>query len=340
MYWSGSDSSVPYPLPIDLAETHRQTMLAQLTSIIYDYPILCQDLLKKPPLRVLELGCDTGWWSATCHQFFKARGHQLQFVGMDMKPSQGMDNCFSQLGMDWEYVQHDINDFPWPVSDGEFDLVMAKNVVLALHPRKYPRIVKEYARVLKTGGILEIWEHDATVRVVKPQAQKAKETRSDLDILGLYPVMNNSTFCPATNKYAVQYNAWLTAGLSELELPVMPCSAIEGLFEGHLVDGSEYFNLIDTKRIAIPLGVKGVIWEQGEDRGRMLSTDQMAIRRTALDNFTAMVEAFEPIIKAQSGKNQTDWDIWLSKAKKDWLEGSGFASGECLELGAWSLRKK
>lgn len=263
----------------------------------------------------------------------------MQFVGIDMKPSQGMDSCFRQLGMDWEYIQHDLNDVPWPVSDGEFDLVMAKNIVLALHPHRYPNIANEYVRALKPGGTLEIWEHDTTICAVRPQSPDTAEApgaRSDLDMLGIYPVTSN---CPVANKYIVQYNAWLTAGMSELERPVMPCAAVDAMFGGKMMDGTDNLCIVDSKRVAIPLAVNGFSWEQEADKGRVINADHMAIRWAALNNFIALVEALEPILEAKSGKNRTDWDAWLGKAKKDWVEGGGLASGECFQLGAWCFKK-
>lgn len=336
IYLDAATSSVPYPLPIDLAETHRQIIFAQLMDMIYDTPILSSELLNKPPLRVLELGCDTGWWSATCHQYFADRGHHIEFVGMDIKASIGIEHSYRQLGMDFEYVQHDLNQAPWPFEDGSFDLIMARNIALALDPRHYSKTVLEYGRLLKPGGTLEIWEHDFTVRSMRPKIQ---EHTGDLDTLGLYPVLDNAAFGPATDPYITELNTWVTAGFAELLLPTMPCSYIQAMFSGRLVEGSELLDIADVKRVAIPLAQQSTVWETKEKMPRILKDDQVVIRRTALENFIEMIEALEPFIRTASGKSQSAWDAWLCKAKMNWLQNDGFTFGECLELGAWSVKK-
>lgn len=376
-YYNRADVSVPYPLPVDLVETHRQILFAQLTSLVYDTPVLSRDVLSKPPLRVLELGCGTGWWSATCHQFFKARGHDVEFVGIDIKPLPGStgggvggggsnSNNSSDTGVAdfrWEYVQHDLNQFPWPVPDGAFDLVMARNIALALDGRRYSDTVQEYVRVLRPGGTLELWEHDVTIRALRapsptPEVRRgsgsqhaaaaAAAVAADLAKLGLYSAADNASFRPAANPYAAQYNTWLTAALADLELPTMPCSYIDAMFRGHLVDGSEDLETenMTVKRVAIPLCAGPMSWEQQQQQQQRggsvaLGPDQEVIRRTALESFVGMVEAFGPLLQEKSGLSiQADWDAWLGKAKRDWLEGGGFVFGECVELGVWSLKKK
>lgn len=335
-YLDAATSSVPYPLPIDLTETHRQIIFAQLMDMIYDTPILSNELMNKPPLRVLELGCDTGWWSATCHQYFAARGHHIEFVGLDIKAPIDIEGSYRQLGMDFEYVQHDLNQAPWPFENESFDLIMARNIALALDPRKYSSVVLEYGRLLKPNGTLEIWEHDFTVRSMRPKIQ---EHAGDLEQLGLYPVLDNAEFGPATDPYITQLNTWVTNGFAELLLPTLPCSYIQSMFTGNLVEGSEAFDIVDVKRVAIPLNLDSVVWETKGKVPRTLSDDQMVIRRTALENFIEMVEALEPFVRSASGKSQSAWDAWLSKAKWNWLKNDGLAFGECLELGVWSVKK-
>lgn len=338
-YLDPSTSSVTYPLPIDLTETHRQIIFAQLTDMIYGTPILSTELLEKPPLRILELGCDTGWWSATCHQYFESRGHHIEFVGMDVKASIGIETPYRQLGMDFEYVQHDLNQAPWPFEDESFDLIMARNIALALDPRKYSQVVLEYGRLLKPGGTLEIWEHDFTVRSMRPKIQ---DNAGDLSKLGLYPVLDNGAFGPATDPYISQLNTWVTASFADILLPTLPCSYIQSMFSGRLVEGSEVFDIVDVKRVAIPLNLEAIVWEtsgKGGKTARILDDDQMVIRRTALESFIEMIEALEPIVREASGKGQSAWDAWLSKAKWNWLKNDGLAFGECLEHGVWSVKK-
>lgn len=53
-----------------------------------------------------------------------------------------------------------------------------------------------------------------------------------------------------------------------------------------------------------------------------------------------MIEALEPVVRGASGKDQAEWDAWWAKAKKNWLQEGGFASGEFWELAAWSMTKE
>lgn len=266
------------------------------------------------------------------------QGHRAEFVGMDIKAPTGLDAYYDRLGVDWGYVQHDLNHAPWPFEDASFDLVMARNIALALDPRTYSKTVTEYVRVLKPGGTLEIWEQDFTVRSMRRKIQD-KSSR-ELDMLGVYPVADNSDFAPAINPFIAQVNTWMTEGMAELLLPPMPCSFVEPMFKGHLVEGSENLDVVEGKRVAIPLSFEAMHWEITEDnKPRSLSQDQMMIRRTALESFINMVEAMEPLLRSASRKGESAWDAWFSKAKKDWLEKGGLAFGECLELGVWSVKK-
>lgn len=335
-----------YPLPVDLAETHRQEMLTQLSHMVFGAPFLSTDLLENPPKRVLDLGCDTGFWSVLCHQYFSQRGcaHRISFVGIDIKPPPpGVDECYRAMGMDWHYIQHDLSDMPWPVADESFDVVMAKDLALALNGRAYSNIVLEYLRALKPGGTLEIWEHDYILRNMRPTIQAAAlDTPAGVQLarMGLYSADNSSLLRPATNPYAIEYNTWITAGLAGRELPAVPCSFISAMLAAGLVEGAENLGNMTTKHIAVPLGP--VSWEQNDDgdQPRVLSDEQKAIRQTALQTFVGMVDAFEPVLRAANGKDQAAWDAWLSKAKKDWLQDGGFSLGEFLEVAAWSMKKE
>lgn len=344
-----------YPLPIDLAETHRQIMFTQLGLMVFGAPFLSPDLLENPPRRVLDLGCNTGFWSVLCHQYFQERGHRVSFVGIDIKAPPDVDECYRALGMDWQYIQHDLSETPWPVADESFDVVMAKDLALALNGRAYSNVVLEYVRALKPGGTLEIWEHDFILRNLQPKIQDAPvldtPAGARLGLMGVYPADNNSLLRPSTNRYAIEYNTWITAGLAARELPVAPCSFVTAMLGGHLVEGVEKLGGMLTRRIAVPLGP--VSWERergdgcggggdgdGEDRPRVLSDEQRAIRQATLETFVGMVEAFEPILRDASGKDQGAWDTWATKAKKDWLQDGGFALGEFLELAAWSMKKE
>ncbi|KAF3763931.1 S-adenosyl-L-methionine-dependent methyltransferase [Cryphonectria parasitica EP155] len=358
IYLDTTGAVVAYPFPIDLAETHREIMLSQLNTTIFGSLILTEDLIlgedNPPPRRVLEVCCDTGWWSAALHQQLQERDRPAtEFVGLDIKPPPpDAETCYEGMGMTWEYVQHDVNDTPWPLPDNSFDLVMIRNVALALDSSKYSQLVQEYVRVLRPGGTLELWEHDYNIRSMRPSIQQRQQQQnhagggdqSKLDKLGLYPISESRDFGPASNACVAEYNAWIKTALADLHLPTMPCSYIETMFSGHLVEGSEDLDMMRVERVAVPFGGAegGVSWEQQQNMGgpRILTAEQEVVRRTALEGFVGMVEAFEPLLRAGGELSQVAWEDWIGKARKDWLQDGGFGLGECLEFGVWSLRKK
>lgn len=333
-----------YPLPVDLAETHRQTIFTQLSQMVFGAPFLSTDLIEHPPRRVLDLGCDTGFWSVLCHQYYaeRAPAHRISFVGIDIKPPPpDVDECYRAMGMDWQNIQHDLGDTPWPFPDNSFDAIMAKDLALALNGRKYSTILQEYMRVLKPGGTLEFWEHDYILRNLRPKIQDVlpdPATRAQYDLMGVYSADNSSLLRLATNPYAIEYNNWITKSLAARELPAVPCSFISSMLTAHPGEGIESFSRMINRHIAMPLGP--INWERDGDGPRILTAEQKAVRQTALETFVGMVEAFEPMLKTASGKDQGEWDAWINKAKKDWLQDDGFAFGEFLEIAAWSVKKE
>ncbi|KGQ07696.1 hypothetical protein BBAD15_g6980 [Beauveria bassiana D1-5] len=70
-----NDTSLPYPLPADLTELHRQSMRTLLLIQVFGGPVCSPVFSKRPPRRVLEVGCGSGFWSMMCHRYFKSRGH-------------------------------------------------------------------------------------------------------------------------------------------------------------------------------------------------------------------------------------------------------------------------
>lgn len=336
-YLNGKDTPFIYPLPVDLTETNRHIMLAYLTSAVYETPVLSPELLQNPPRRVLEVGCDSGFWSAVCHQYFQSKGYQVSFVGIDIKPPRaGTSECYEGMGMDWEYIQHDLREPEWPIADGSVDLVMARNLSLVFNGSCYSRASSEYVRVLRPGGTLEVWEHDFAIRSLKPQVQA--EDNEDLAHLGVYPVGTTNSLGPALNPYVLEYNAWLNAALGDLGLTPMPSALNVSLLAGCLVEGADALEGMVSKRLAVPL--MALRWESMGGKRRVLTNAQAAIRQSALDSFNGMVEAFEPLLRRVNRKNDDEWQDWLERAKKSWMLGTGLSLGECLEFGALSLKKK
>lgn len=338
LYLNGGDGPFTYPLPVDLTETNRYIMLNLLTSAVFETPILSPELLRNPPRRVLEIGCDSGFWSAVCHQYFQSKGHQVSFIGIDMKPSTGTNECYKSMGMDWEYIQHDLREPGLPIEDGSIDLVMTRNMALAFSACDISQAFSEYVRVLRPGGTLEVWEHDFAVRSLRPQAQAQAEGNAELAHLGVYPVDKTNCPVPSVNPYVVDYNIWLKSILSDWGLTAFPSAMSVSTLVGCLVEGADELEGMINKRLAVPL--TALKWERQDGQKRILTKAQAAIRQAALDSFLGMVEAFEPILRKSNRKNDDEWQEWLERAKRDWVQGNGLSLGECLEFGALSMKKK
>lgn len=179
-----ADPTLPYPLPVDLSELHRQSLRTLLQIQVFGAPICSSAFASRPPARVLEVGCGSGFWSMMCHRYFSSRGHaNISFVGMDvapLAPSGSAGDPGSGAGkpdrdMKWRFVQHDMRQTPWPFPDGEFDLVMAKEVFMGITGPMQQAVMDEYLRLLRPGGVLEIWESDHQVRMLRPHAQVTKK---------------------------------------------------------------------------------------------------------------------------------------------------------------------
>lgn len=329
-YLSGSDDRFIYPLPVDLTETNRYIMLDLLTSAVFETPFVSPELLQNPPRRVLEVGCDSGYWSAVCHQYFQSRGHQVSFIGIDIKPPAVTDGWHRGMGMDWEFIQWDLREPGWPVQDGSIDLVMAKNLVLIFDETGYSHAISEYVRVLRPGGYLEVAEHDFAVRSVTPRAQ--------IEENGLYQVGKTVSLGPCVNPYVAEYNIWLKSAFEALGLTQIPSALSVSLLAGCLVKDADRLERVVNKRWAVPFAP--LKWEREGERRRVLTGAQAAIRQAALGSFISMVEALEPVLRRSHQKNDDEWQEWLERAKRDWVLGDGLSLGECLEFGALSLRKR
>ncbi|KAM5356559.1 hypothetical protein ACJ41O_003205 [Fusarium nematophilum] len=366
-----NDPTSAYPLPTDLTELHRQCLRTLLLIQVYGAPVFTPSLRVNPPQRVLELGCGTGFWSMMCHRYFKERGHSgISFTGVDIAPlapgSAGapLDVCKPDKDMNWRFVQHDLRQFPWPFGDDEFDLIMVKDVSLIVPNWYYQGFLEEYLRCLKPGGVLELWDSDATLRMLrphvpsaKPGSEEAEDHEAALD-LGAYLMTAKTPLSAPLNTFLVEYNNWLSRTLEARQLSPVPCSLIGAC----LLQEPETLMEVRSKRMAIPLsevrwereGVGGVVTKDGKSYVEMkakatphqkvekktLTAGQSALRRTALLVVAQQIQALEPILRETSGKNQDEWDLWVGKMLADLMSESGTSWGECLEVGAWSAKKR
>ncbi|PHH80212.1 hypothetical protein CDD80_2413 [Ophiocordyceps camponoti-rufipedis] len=351
------DPKLPYPLPWDLAELHRQSLRTLLLCQLFGAPVCSPELTEKPPQRVLEVGCGSGLWSIMCHRYYKSRGHgDISFTGMDVVPlwpgNTAGDGPSPEKDMKWTFVKHDISRLPWPLGD-KFDLIMVKDMSLAVAESQLQyRILGKYLRFLKPGGTIEIWDSDHVIRMLR---QHVPESTPDSDLdqqeavssLGAYVLSAKTPLSASANPFLSSYNGWIERALEARHLSPVPCTLIGPA----MLQESDVLDDIRSRRLAIPFGE--IRWERDpggggpiDDTGaeeamqRTLSADQSAMRSAALLTVVQQVQALEPILREASGKSQDEWDMWMGKMMGNLMSDGGASLGECLEVGVWWARKK
>jgi SAM-dependent methyltransferase len=359
------DMTLPYPLPCDLTELHRQTLRTMLLCQVFNGPVCSPAFNSKPPKRVLEVGCGTGFWSVMCHRHFSQRGFSsVSFTGIDIAPL--APRVDSDDDMNWRFVQHDLRRVPLPFRDDEFNLIMIKDLSMVTPTTGMQQVLMdEYLRILKPGGTLEIWDGDHSLRMLLPHAPPSTKEDSDdsedeeqvhTNAMGTYTLTPQTPLAAPQNQYLMDYNLWISKSLEARKLTPMPCTTMRPM----LLQESEDLAEIDSRRLAIPLGE--VRWERegvggavtqgtnghaisskGKNREsdrKTLTPGQAALRRTALLTVVQMIESLEPLLREASGKGQDEWDRWQGNMMNDLLKNNGTSWGECLEVGAWWARKK
>ncbi|KAJ5942041.1 hypothetical protein N7516_002209 [Penicillium verrucosum] len=312
-----------YPLPCDLPEIHRQSLRT---------------------LMLLRIACGSGLWSGLCHEYFTRRGHpDVAFAGIDVI---SIAPDLRKQGMNWQFKRHDLRRPRLPFPDDYFDFVFIKDAGMCpSSPAQSASGLSEPLRVLKSGGILEVWDSDWSFRSLLPNPAPARKTTSKeqeiADATATYTFSSATPFTRAQNKFVVDYNSWVEKSFDRLKLTALPCATI-GLSFNSEVDLLEN---VDSRRVAIPLG--DLRWErdgQGKDSKnrprKALTPEQISIRRTALITTIQMIEGLEPILMESSGKGRDEWDRWWAAMTADLLQKGGLASGECLEVSAWWGKKK
>jgi hypothetical protein len=282
--------------------------------------------------------------------------------------------------MKWRFVQHDMRRLPWPFVDGEFDLVMVKDMSLATPIHMQQPLIEEYIRLLRPGGTLELWESDHTIRMLRPHvpensgaaAANRDEDEDEHELaasLGAYVMTSNTPLSAPLNNFLLEYNGWLSRALETRNLSPVPCTTNGPM----LVQEDADLTGLGSRRLAVPLsevrwereGVGGVVTKDGKSyvettRGktpasaaaassgagkdaetrRSLTAGQAALRRTALLTVAQLMQSLEPLLREANGKSQDEWDSWLGKMMNDLMQENGTSWGECLEIGAWWARKK
>ncbi|KAH6850414.1 hypothetical protein B0I37DRAFT_390551 [Chaetomium sp. MPI-CAGE-AT-0009] len=213
-----ADPSLPYPLPVDLEELHRQSLKTMLLMQLFGRPICAPGFANKPPPRILEVGCGTGFWSTMCYKHYEARGQHkdISFTGIDivaLPPNASSSDAAAETrpdkAMNWRFVQHDIRKLPFPFASSSFDFIMIKDMSLTAPTSMQQAHMEEYIRLLTPGGTIEVWETDNLVRMLRPHVPDCPTTSGptecdDVDLTTPSPsttlsdpyTTDNSTNCP------------------------------------------------------------------------------------------------------------------------------------------------
>ena len=334
------DPTLPYPLPVDLQELHRQSLRLVLLMRLFAAPF-CNELFSdnagtaappRAPARVLEVACGAALWSSACHDYFRRSGRgDVAFTGMDIAPL--APDLRATGGVNWRFVQHDMRRVPWPFADEEFDFIFVKDADFCDRNLQAKSSSKnEINRVLAVGGVVEVWSSDHVFRTLLPNPPSppgmSEEDSEQADACSAYVISASTPFAVSQNKYLADYNAWVEQALSRRHLSPSPC----GLTEWALRTQAETIEDVSSRRLALPFGVTR--WEK-EVGKKPLTSVQASLRRVALLTSLQFVESMEPVLRSESGKNQDEWDRWWAGLMKDLLEDNGALSGECLEVGAW-----
>lgn len=356
------DSSLTYPLPVDITELHRQHLRTLLLISLFGGPFASPAFTDAPPKRVLEIACGAALWSSTCDEYFKSRGWEnVSFTGLDITP---LAPDLKQQGTNWRFIQHDLRRPSLPFEDEEFDFIFVKDTAMCSPVGGSERNpLGEYKRYLRPGGVIEVWESDLILRCLLPLPLVAPGASDDKPVHAeattTYTTTSRTEFVKAQNRNFVDYNTWVKKGLRKLRIPSNPCELMDMAF----CERKSYTDR-GRLRMAIPFGElrweaeDPPIPEKGEEtksqtRGNRtskssepskahspLNPDQMALRQTALQTVIGLIESLEPMLMKESEMKQDEWDRWWAGMTSDLLEKNGAADGECLEVGAWWARKR
>ncbi|KAL9113377.1 MAG: hypothetical protein Q9227_002418 [Pyrenula ochraceoflavens] len=325
-----------YPLPCDFPELNRQCLRSLMLMRVFGAPFCAPYFEDGAPRRVCEVACGSGLWSTACNDYFD-HSERPSFIGLDIVP---LAPDLQKQGLNWQFVQHDLRK-TWPFPDNYFDFVFIKDASFARSApdmQSFPLI--EPLRILRSGGVMEIWDSDYIIRTLLPNPVAARGTSEDEREQAVntatYMVSAATPWTKAQNQYIRDYNSWMQKALDKRNLTGTPCAFLSMVM--NLV--SDSFSDMGGRRIAIPFSE--VRWEKGPNNSnpKALNADQLALRRTAMTTFIQMIESLEPVLLESSGLGQDEWDRWWAAMTSDLISNKGTTNGEALEVGAWWAKKK
>jgi hypothetical protein len=295
-----------------------------------------------------------------CHDYLsRSQGaRNVAFTGLDIAP---VAPDLNRSGMKWKFVQHDLRRVPLPFDDGEFDLVMIKDISMTLSfGQPYQQFISECVRILRYGGSIEVWESDHIIRSLLPHPPPAPnrnpQERDLAEKTATYCLTHSTPFAPAQNRYIRQANAWMAIALDRRKLTPTPCAGIM-----QMLSQEPTLSAIGCRRIAVPLNE--LSWERGMSRtnslephdspmstesrmkGRLanqqLTEEQCALRQTALVTVIQMIESLELVLRDASGYGSEEWSHWWTAMMASLADPNSCSlNGESLELGAWWATKQ
>ncbi|KAI9307640.1 S-adenosyl-L-methionine-dependent methyltransferase [Cunninghamella echinulata] len=165
-----------YPLSQDNEEQDR--MVAQhyiLRTAFYgnDYMATSMTPLLKQGCIVLDMGCGTGTWTMEMSTVYPSS----TFIGIDKLPIFPKDikpkNC--------HFRTMDLTTLPLPFPDQSVDYIFQRDFNWALQSHQWKDLIKEYLRILKPGGWIELMEMDIETQ----STQLAERSFNDKLLYGL-----------------------------------------------------------------------------------------------------------------------------------------------------------
>lgn len=293
----------------------------------------------------------------------------MSFTGVDIAP---LAPDLSRYGVKWKFVQHDVRKPPLPFGE-VFDLIIVNDGATVLQSAKdvqsNPMISLQ--KYLRPGGCVEVVETDYVFRCLQPDPARppglATREVDQANKTATYIVGPATSFSKSASPFIADYNKWMEKIFLERDFTTTPCATMSYALATETSGYEEH----GSRRIAIPFG--NIRWEddvesldssgqsgkemppgarkKGKGKGltkdssllkehEALTPDQAAIRSTALTVALGLIEAMEPILKAESGKKQDEWDRWWAAMMADLVQKNRAINGECLEAGLWWARKE